>query len=386
MKRLTILIFSFFFCQIIFCQSLSAKLDSLFKTIYKESEPGAIVAIRYHDEIIFKKGYGLANIDKKTRIESFTNFNIGSLTKQFTAYSILKLADEGKLSLDDKLIKYFPAFNPDIGNKIMIRQLLTHSSGIIDHYGFTNTNIVKHATDKDVLEAIIHVDSTYFVPGEHYRYSNTAYCLLALIIEKLSRMSYHDFIQKNIFEPLGMNHSALLKIGSPIYNAALGYHVDQEKKKIETLDLDQSIFFSTEGDGGIYTSMDDYLKWSDAWQNGNKLKNQILQNARSAHFPVDSVNKLSYGYGWFISEKNKEKIVYHTGSNGGFRAISFFIPSYKYQLVIFSNRDDIDLEELAQKVNDLLHISNKSFTKVEKLVSLIFFKGGGFEVQGMAGC
>jgi len=352
-----------------FCQAKKNRLDSLLKTLYADQQPGAFITIEQKSKIIFKQGYGLANLQTKEKILSSTNLNIGSLTKQFTAYSILLLAQQGRLSLNDKLAKYFPGFNPKTGNSISIQQLLTHSSGIMDHYEHTDTSIVRHATDKDVLEAVKNLGNTYFIPGSHYRYSNTAYCLLALIIEKLSGISYNDFIRKNIFEPLGMKHSAVLKIGSPIYQPAIGYDINGNEKESHQLDADQSIFFSTEGDGGIYTSMDDYLKWCNAWQTGIKLNKALIQQAQSARFLIDSANQLSYGYGWFVSEKNKEKIVYHTGSNGGFRAIAFFIPSQHYSVVIFSNRTDINLEDLVQEINKLLHVNNKSFTKIESLVS-----------------
>jgi CubicO group peptidase (beta-lactamase class C family) len=171
-----------------------------------------------------------------------------------------------------------------------------------------------------------------------------------------------------------MKHSAVLKVGSPIYQAALGYGISAEgntnsKKPFRELDATQSIFFSTEGDGGIYTSMDDYLKWIAALRSGTILSKALVQQAQSAQFVIDSPSRLAYGYGWFVSEKNNEKIVYHTGSNGGFRAIAFFIPSLKYSVVIFSNRDDIDLENLVQEINNILHVSNKSFTKIESLLS-----------------
>ena len=373
MKRLTLIILLGSFSNSLFCQAVN-RLDSLFKSYYKDQQPGAMIAIQRQDKIIFKQGYGLANLQIKSRITSATNFNIGSITKQFTAFCILQLEKKGELSLDDKLIKYFPGFNPKTGNSISIRHLLTHSSGIWDHYEHTDTSVVKHATDKDVLDAVIRMDTTYFTPASHYRYSNTAYCLLALIIEKISGQSYADFIQKNIFEPLAMNHSAVLKIGSSIYQAALGYDIDEEsntngKKQFRELDANQSIFFSTEGDGGIYTSMDDYLKWIAALHSGTILNKALVLQAQSAQFVIDPPSRLAYGYGWFVSEKNKEKIVYHTGSNGGFRAIAFFIPSLKYSVVIFSNRDDINLENLVQEINNILHVSNKSFTKIESLVS-----------------
>lgn len=352
----------------LFCQDKTFSLDSLFNTCYKPGEPGAAIAILDKGKIIFKKGFGLAGMQTKEAIDSGTNFNIGSLTKQFTAFGILRLASQKRLLLTDKLIKYFPDFNPKTGNAISIRQLLTHSSGIMDHYAFTDTHAVKHATDKDVLAAVKNLDSTYFTPGSQYRYSNTAYCLLALIIEKLSGLSYADYIKKNIFHPLGMTHSEVLRMGSPIYHRALGYDTGGAQS-FHKLDAGESIFFSTEGDGGIYTSVEDYLKWLAALQQGVLPGKAWTQQAQSPQFAIDPVQKLSYGYGWFISEAGKTKAVYHTGSNGGFRAVVFSIPSRSYAVIIFSNRTDIDLEKTVSDINRILGIDNKFFIKISSLTS-----------------
>jgi len=346
-----------------------ATLDSLFASIYRNQDPGAMVQIDSADKIIFSKGYGMADLKNKTRINAETNFNIGSVTKQFTAFCILQLADKNKLSLTDHLGKYFPEFNPATGNSITIQELLTHSSGIEDHYGFTDTNLVRHANDKDVLAAVKSRSSTYFEPGTHYRYSNTAYCLLALLVEKLSGMSYGEYVKKYIFKPLQMTHSAVFSMDGPIEKRAMGYSVDSSSKKFTELDAAESIFFSTEGDGGVYTSMEDYQKWLNALDNISVLKRNLVVKAQTPQFCVDTLRQLFYGYGWFISNLIRYKSVYHPGSNGGFRAISFFIPSKKYSVVIFSNRDDVDLELLLQEINRLFNINDKYFIKKENLVS-----------------
>ncbi|HMH31788.1 MAG TPA: serine hydrolase domain-containing protein, partial [Puia sp.] len=241
-------------------QDIHQQLDSLFNTCYHKGLPGAAIVIEWKGKIVFKKGYGLANQVTREPIDSITNFNIGSLTKQFTAYCILRLAEQKRLSLDDNLSRFFPGFNPSTGNQITVRQLLTHSSGILDHYAFIDTNLIKHAADKDVLQAVRSLDHTYFVPGTQYRYSNTAYCLLALIIEELSGLSYADYVRKHVFEPLSMKHSQVLKIGTPISRRAVGYDTLGDTVSFRRLDADESIFFSTEGDGGVYTSVEDYLR------------------------------------------------------------------------------------------------------------------------------
>ena len=355
----------------LYCQNQAKSIDSLLKTYYSDNEPGAFVYISKNNRAVFKKGYGLANMQSKEKISSTTNFNIGSLTKQFTAFCIVQLAERKQLSLQDKLVKYFPDFNPQTGNLVTIQQLLTHCSGITDHYALTDTSIIKHAGDKDVLNAVMHTGSTYFTPGTKYRYSNTAYCLLALVIEKISGISYNDYIKKNIFTPLAMQHSVVLQTGRPIYKQAVGYDFDSSKKQFNRLDAGEAIFFSTEGDGGIYTSANDYLRWYQSLQQPLTHNKTVVQKCRSAQFLIDPLSKLAYGYGWFVSEKDRAAAVYHTGSNGGFRAIVFTIPSKNYMVTIFSNRADINLENLVQQINEIMRVTNNSFTKTEALVSFI---------------
>ncbi|MEO5592174.1 MAG: serine hydrolase domain-containing protein [Chitinophagaceae bacterium] len=371
MKYVIYLVLFFIPAMHLYCQDKTKGIDSLLRTYYKENEPGAFVFISQNNHTIFKKGYGMADLQTKEKINSNTNFNIGSLTKQFTAFCIVQMAEKKQLSLQDKLIKYFPDFNQKTGNLITVQQLLTHSSGIIDHYAFTDTSIIKHATDKDVLNAVKNIDSTYFTPGTKYRYSNTAYCLLAMIIEKISSIHYNDYIKKNIFIPLLMPHSVVLQTGKPIHLRALGYDYDADKNKFSQLDADEAIFFSTEGDGGIYTSADEYLHWFQSLQKPLPINKNTVQKCRSAQFSIDPLNKLSYGYGWFVGEKDTTKAVYHTGSNGGFRAIVFSIPSKNYSVTVFSNRTGIDLEKMVQQINEILGVTNNSFTKVEALVSFI---------------
>ena len=352
-----------------FSQAWEKSLDSLFLHYYPSDEPGAAISILLNGKAVFQRGFGLAEIGNKLPISTATVFNIGSLTKQFTAYCILKLASEKRLSLNDNLLKFFPQFNRTAGSIITVRELLTHSSGILDHYDYADTRNLIHAQDKDVLKAIENIDSTYFEPGSHYRYSNTAYCLLGLIIEKVSGLTYANYLQENIFQPLGMNHSEVWSSRPNALKRAMGYDTVGRSKAFSTLDADQSIFFSTEADGGICTSVEDYLKWIKALQSGEILRKDLTEQARSPQFTIDAAQNLSYGFGWFINSQEKDKAVYHTGSNGGFRAISFTIPSRADAIVLFSNRDDIDLEKLLIEVLNILHINDKYFTKINALVS-----------------
>jgi len=327
--------------------------DSLFRVIYSNDAPGASIAIVEKGKPVFKKSYGLADLNTKEKIGSGTNFNIGSLTKQFTAMAILQLAGKKKLSLNDHLGKFFPELNKKPVEIITIQQLLTHSSGIINHYDYADTINRKHAHIADVLNAIKNIDSTYFSPGSGYRYSNTAYCLLALIIEKISGLSYSAYMKENIFQPLGMKHTTIWSDTGKISNMANGYEYDKTMNSFKKSGADENIFFSTEGDGGIYTSIDDYLKWMNALQSGKIFSGSNTTDARALQFVVNREKKLSYGYGWFVDESTTPARVYHSGSNGGFRAFSFAIPQEEYMVIIFSNRTGVNLEDLILEINKI---------------------------------
>ena len=330
------------------------QIDSLLKTIYKNDEPGASIVILQKEKPFFKKSYGIGDLDTREKISSETNFNIASLTKQFTAMAILQLADRKKLSLQDHLSKFFPGLNKNVANKVTIRHLLTHSSGIVDHYDYTETKAIRHAHNADVLNAIKNIDSFYFDPGTSYRYSNTAFCLLALVIEKLSGMNYSAYMKKNIFSPLGMTNTTVWSENAKIISEATGYEVDSATTTFKRSGADENIFFSTEGDGGIYTSIDDYLKWINALQSGKIFSRTSIRLARWPQFPINKEKKLSYGYGWFIDESSSPYKVYHSGSNGGFRTFCFTIPDEGYVIVVFSNRTGIDLENVILEINKIL--------------------------------
>ena len=287
----------------LYSQHNAKSIDSLLRTYYKAGLPGATVLITQNQQTLFKKSYGLARLSRKEKIGSNTLFNIGSLTKQFTAFCIVQLAERKKCSLQDKLIQYFPDFAANTGNQVTLQQLLTHSSGIIDHYAFTDTRVVTHATDKDVLNAVKKIDSTYFIPGTKYRYSNTAYCLLALIVEKISGMPYSEYVKKNIFAPLAMPHSVVLDTRKPIANSAYGYTYDSSKNSFAKLDAAESVFFSTEGDGGIYTSAEEYRKWWQALQQPMPANRQVIEKVRSPQFSIDTAQQFYYGYRMVYQQK-----------------------------------------------------------------------------------
>ena len=349
--------------------TLSKRIDSLLQTIYAGSLPGASVAVINQSKLVFEKSYGLKNIKNKSKITAASNFNIASLTKQFTAMAVLQLEEQHKLSLTDKLSRFFPDMNKAIADSITIQQLLTHSSGIKDHYNYINTKALKHAHNIDVYNAIKNVDSLYFAPGTQFKYSNTGYCLLALLIEKLSGLSYNTYMIENIFKPAGMLHTTIWSELQNIPQQVTGYDRDSATGRFIQSGANEHIFFSTEGDGGIYTSVHDYLGWLTALNGGSVFNKIMVEKARSIEYTIDAQHKLGYGFGWFVDESETGKKVYHSGSNGGFRTYSFTIPQQGFSIVVFSNRSDIDVEETVSKLYNLIFPDQKKFTKIEALTS-----------------
>ena len=348
-------------------QDANHRLDSLLTSTYPSDQPGAAVAVVINKKVVFKKAYGIADLDSKAAIASSTDFNIASMTKQFTAYCTLMAQSQGKLSLDDRLVRFFPDFSPKVAGAVTVRNLLTHSSGVADHYDHVDKSRYTEFSDKDVLPAIRSVDSTYFPPGSAYRYSNTAFCLLSLILEQVSGKPFPEFVRDYVLEPLKMDHSVVLHRGAVIPDRAIGY--DLENSGFKVADAKQSLFFSTMGDGGLYTSIDDYLKWLLAIQSGKGLDARLIKEAQSPQFAIDPKRDVAYGFGWFVAGSGDDRLVYHPGSNGGFRTIVLLKPSREYAVVIFSNRSDIDVEDLVRRVNKIYQIDDKAFVKTDGMIS-----------------
>lgn len=345
------------------------KIDRLLRNTCTEETPGLSVLVQKHGEIYLKESYGICDIASRLKIDSKTCFNIASLTKQFTAFGILLLEAANKISLHQKLSDFFPQYNKKTGEQVTVLQLLMHSSGLPDHYPYINTHIIKHTTDNDVLNAIQDIETTCFVPGTMYRYSNTAYCLLALIIQSASGMPYDLFLQKQIFNPTGMASSFFRNKQKANSNIASGYEADADSGLFHLSGPDQNIFFTTEGDGGLYTSIDDYSKWLNALRNPGIFHEELTGKSRRPLFFITGYENLCYGFGWFIDTSNAHAKIQHSGSNGGYRSYCFTLPAEDYHIVLFSNRSDLQLEQLAFAINEWLVPGYAPFTAIDRLTS-----------------
>lgn len=330
------------------------QIDSLFKSLYPENEPGAEVLILKGDFIIFEKGYGIANMDSMTPICSNTFFNIASVSKQFSAVAIMILAEEGKLSLDDSVKKWFPEFKADFFNHITLRHLLSHSSGIPDSRDRKDKKFVLYSTDVESYSYMKTLDSLNFKPGTSYEYMNPTFQLMYTIIEKASGLPFDQFMKEKIFTPAGMLESTYFEADKIIPRMAHGYLYDSLTKKYNEFDYGEESFFATKADGGLYTSVEEFVKWEKALRDNKLISEASKTMAHTPKVKIDDIPYTSYGYGWFIEEKPGFPVkVYHTGDNGGFQIYAGRYPEKKFMYLFFSNRNDRDREQTASKLDKI---------------------------------
>ena len=335
---------------IVSLQAQVEQIDSLFSEYSKDKSPGASVLVSMDGKIIFKKSFGFANLEDDTRIEPRTNFRLASVTKQFTAASILILVQRGLLKLDTKLTDIFENF-PDYGKRITIKNLLNHTSGLIDYEDLISDTATIQVKDADVLSMMFTQHDTYFEPGTQFKYSNTGYALLAMIVEKISGKSFAQFLEENIFKPLEMKNTVAHEEGiSVVNNRAYGY----ERSGSNWIRKDQSITSAVLGDGGIYSNVEDLFKWDEALY-ANKILADNLRNESMTRTVLNNGEKIDYGYGWHLKTYKENEIVYHTGSTQGFRNVIYRVPSKRFTVIILTNRNEGEPEKIADQIFDLYY-------------------------------
>ena len=313
------------------------KIDSLFSKWDNNQSAGISVAIWDKGQLI-TRNYGMANIQKQEKITSETKFDIASMSKQFTVMSILLLKQESKLSTDDDIRKYLPEL-PDYGEKITIEQLMAHTSGIRDHFLLlelsndcgTETTI----TNKDILQLITRQETLNFSPGTQQIYCNSGYVLLAIIIERVSGMSFPEYTKKHIFDPLEMKHSAF--IDSPVYlskNCAAGYYYSPPDSTYKLVTNNATVTGGT----GMVTTAPDLVKWYFNFKN-NKLGNQSQALIQELTQIPEIENYIPYkrGYGLYVDDYKNTLNYWMTGSEIGYSSVATYFPDQDFIAIILSN-------------------------------------------------
>ena len=345
---------------IVFSQGnkITAQLDSLFQTYFKTNEPGGAVLVVRNGKEIYKNGFGIADNETKEPITSKTLFNVGSVTKTFVAYGILKLASEKKISLNDDLYKYFPDFkNTEIAKQVKIHHLLTHTSGLPDSRKVTEQHeFYLTAKDAENWEPIKHTDTFEFSPGTRYKYSNPAFNGLALIIEKVTGKKWQNYIAEIIFRSAGMKTSTITDGPHPESGVSHGYELN-DKKQYEELDYGEEPTFAASGNGGVWSSVEELWKYEQAIQNNIFLSKQWIDFSRTVFTQQNwTANVPSVlGLSWFITNEGGRRMIGHTGSQGGFRADYVWLPDSNTFYVLLTNTPK-PLAEIRKKLFTILNL------------------------------
>lgn len=330
---------------------LTERVDKVFEKWNRTDSPGCALSVMKDGRIIYKHGYGMADLDHNVTITPSTVFHVASMSKQFTAASILLLAQQGKLSLDDDVRKYIPEL-PDFGSLITIRHLIHHTSGLRDQWNLLELAGWRYSldliTDDDVMSVLTTQKDLNFKPGEKHVYCNTGYTLLAIIVKRVSGMSFREFTTKNIFEPLGMTHTFFRDDHAMIVkNNAYGY--ESEDGGPFRLGLTN---FDTAGATSLHTTVEDLALWDENFYHplvgGPSFREQMLQRGK-----LNNGEILDYAFGLAVGKYKGLPTVDHSGGDAGFRSDMTRFPEQHFSVAVLCNYAGTNPSSLARSVADI---------------------------------
>ncbi len=309
-----------------------AQLDRLMQR-YDGDVPGASVLVVRDGEAVVRRGYGRSDLAQGVEAGPATAYRLASVSKQFTAAAILLLAEDGTLAIDDPVRKWLPSL-PREAEAVTLRHLLTHTAGLLDYEDLMPVPYDGQIRDAGVLALLEREHRLYFPPGSAYRYSNSGYALLALVVEHASGMDYPAFLKARIFVPLGMHDSLAFVAGGPeVPHRAFGHsEVDGHWQR-----TDQSSTSAVLGDGGIYSTIEDLARWDAALDDDRLLSAASRALAFAPHVSVVGEGyEASYGFGWRITGET----LWHSGETIGFRNVIVRWPARRLTVVLLTNRND----------------------------------------------
>jgi len=325
-------------------QDLKSQVDEYLLSHSQPNAPGASILIAKDGKAIYKKAVGMANLELNVPLSTDNVFEIGSITKQFTAVSILMLEEQGKLKVEDEITKYISDY-PTNGKTITIHHLLNHTSGIKSYTSMES--FMKNArTDMTPTELIdvFKNEPMDFDPGEKFLYNNSGYILLGHIIEVVTMQSYEDFIEKNIFTKLGMKTSYYGSMKDIIKNRAYGY---QDRNGFVNADyLSLTLPYAA---GSIMSTVDDLLIWQNAISANKLIKRSSLEKAINGS-TLSNGEKIPYGYGWSQGSVNGSDTYEHSGGIFGYTTNGIFLPQEDMYIIALSNCDCSNVGEISTKI------------------------------------
>ncbi|HEX8844816.1 MAG TPA: serine hydrolase domain-containing protein [Pyrinomonadaceae bacterium] len=342
------------------------RVDALFAQWDKPDSPGCALAVINGGQVIFKRGFGRANLDYDIPISSQSVFNIASTSKQFTAASVALLATQGKISLDDDIRKHLPEI-PPYPIPVTIRQLIYHTSGIREYSHLMQLAGIRFqdAPDEEVFKIIARQKELNFRPGDEYLYSNSGYFLLAQIVKRVSGKSLREFAEENIFKPLGMVNTRFHDDNTEVIkNRATGY----SSRKGGGFSVERTISDHI-GDGGLLTTIDDLILWDRNFY-GNKLNGgQELINLLLTPGTLNSGGKLNYVFGLDIEQYKGLKMFGHGGAYNGFNSDMIRFPDERFSVICLCNLSNIESGRLTRQVADIYLANELKKAEVNNIAS-----------------
>jgi len=331
---------------------VAKRVDGVFAKWNRADSPGCALGVYRGGQIVYKRGYGIEDLNEDVHITPGTVFHVASMSKQFTAAAVVLLAQQGKLSLDDDVRKYIPEL-PDFGQKITIRNLVHHTSGLRDQWALLELAGWRYSqdliTNEDVMSLLTRQKELNFKPGERHLYSNTGYTLLGLIVKRVSGMSLREFTTKNIFEPLGMtrthfrdDHAEVIK------HNAVGYA--QETGKPFEISITN---FDTVGATSLHTTVEDLQRWDENFYQpkvgGAAFVQQMLQRGK-----LNNGEQLDYAFGLVIDKDKGLPTIGHGGADAGYRSDMIRYPEQHFSVAVLCNSAEADPSGLAGQVADIV--------------------------------
>lgn len=314
-----------------------------------EKAPGVAIAVQHDGKLIYSKGFGYADLEQNSKITPTTIFHIASVSKQFTAFAIAMLADQGKLSLDDDIRKYLPEMH-DFGTPITIRQLGHHTSGLRDQWsllmmaGWRLDDVI---TYNHILKLVRKQTELNFKPGDEHLYSNTGFTLMAEIVHRVTKEPFSDWCKKNIFDPLGMKNTLFYDDHERVVeNRAYSYHrgsVDYRKSVLS---------YANAGATSLFTTVEDLSLWAVNFEKmtvGNKNVMDMMEH----RFVLNNGDTIDYAYGQVVRKYKGLNSMSHGGADAGYRSFFIRFPDQHYSISVFSNNASFPVGDLAFQLADL---------------------------------
>lgn len=355
---LSFLFFTFLF-QIVNAQisdSLTKKVDSIFAEYNKTSSPGCALAILKDGKIIYKRGYGMSNLEYGIAINPSSIFHVASVSKQFAAAAIIRLSLEGKLSLNDDIRKYIPEV-PDFGHAITFNHLLHHTSGLRDQWdlqglaGWREDDLI---TEKDILEMLAREKALNFLPGDEYSYCNTGYTLLGIAVKKITGVSLRDYADSVFFKPLGMTSTHFHSDHAEITpNRTSAYQKDDNGIWKISIPV-----FDNYGATSLFTTVEDLAKWDENFYTKQIGGNDFVNAMQLTGFLNDNTPQI-YASGLIIQTYNGYKTVEHSGADAGYRSHFLRLPDQHFSVIVLANLANINTRSLSTKVVDIFFKNNR---------------------------